>query len=44
MLKEIYTTPEVELLKFKSALAIADFESQPGFEFGEGDKEEDGDL
>ena len=42
-LKDLYVSPDVEILKFKAALAIAAEEST-GFEFDEGDKEEDGDA
>ena len=45
MLKDIYTTPEVEILKFKAALAIAADPSSGGdFEVGEDGDDEDGDL
>lgn len=40
-LKDLYVSPDVEILKFKAALAIAADESN--FEFDEGANEEDGD-
>ena len=44
MLKDVYTTPEVEILKFKAALAIAASIGDGNFEAGEEDNEENGDL
>ena len=41
-LNDLYVSPEVEILKFKAALAIAAEESK--FEFDEGANEEDGDA
>lgn len=47
-LKELYITPDVEILSFKSAVAVADLESTEyengGIGWGEGEgSDEDGD-